>query len=58
MTAAYDHVVDVAHRIRESVTALGDALDAVKVYTEPAVARAVHQTACRSCEAKKTGRHE
>jgi len=41
MTAAYDHLVDVAHRIRESATALGDALDAVKVYTEPAVARAV-----------------
>jgi hypothetical protein len=41
MTAAYDHFVDVAHRIRESATALGDALDAVKVYSEPAVARAV-----------------
>lgn len=41
MTAAYDHFVDVAHRIRESATALGDALDAVKVYTEPAIARAV-----------------
>lgn len=41
MTAAYDHLVDVAHRIRESATALGDALDAVTVYTEPAVARAV-----------------
>jgi hypothetical protein len=32
MTAAYDHVVDLAHCIRESIT-LGDALDAVKVYT-------------------------
>jgi hypothetical protein len=41
MTAAYDGFVDVAHRIRESATALGAALDAVKVYTEPAVARAV-----------------
>jgi hypothetical protein len=41
MTAAYDHLVDVAQRIRESATALGDALDAVRVYTEPAVARAV-----------------
>jgi hypothetical protein len=41
MTAAYDHFVAVADRIRESATALGDALDAVKVYTEPAVARAV-----------------
>jgi hypothetical protein len=41
MTAAYDRFVDVAHRIRESATALGDALDAVNVYSEPAVARAV-----------------
>ena len=41
MTAPYDHFVDVAHRIRESARALGDALGAVKVYTEPAVARAV-----------------
>lgn len=41
MTAAYDDFVDVAQRIRESATALGDALDAVKVYTEPAIARAV-----------------
>ena len=41
MTAAFDHFVDVAHRIRESAAALGDALDAVQVYAEPAVARAV-----------------
>jgi hypothetical protein len=41
MTAAYDHLVDVAHRIRESATALGDALDAVRVYAEPPIARAV-----------------
>lgn len=41
MTAAYDNFVDVAQRIRESAAALGDALDAVKVYTEPAIARAV-----------------
>ena len=41
MTAAFDHFVDVAHRIRESAAALGDALDAVQVYVEPAVARAV-----------------
>ena len=41
MAAAFDHFVDVAHRIRESAAALGDALDAVQVYVEPAVARAV-----------------
>jgi hypothetical protein len=41
MTAAHDHFVDVATRIRESAAALGSALDAVQVYTEPAVARAV-----------------
>ena len=41
VTAAHEHFVEVAHRIRESATALGDALDAVQVYTEPAVARAV-----------------
>lgn len=41
MTAAHDHFVDVAHRIRESAAALGEALDAVQVYTEPAIARAV-----------------
>ena len=37
MTAAYDHLVDVAHTIRESATALAEALDAVQVYAEPAV---------------------
>lgn len=41
MTAAFDDFVDVAHRIRESAAALGDALDAVQVYVEPTVARAV-----------------
>lgn len=41
MTAIYEDFVDVAQRIRESAAALGDALDAVQVYAEPAVARAV-----------------
>lgn len=41
MTTAYDHFVGVADRIRESAVALGQALDAVQVYVEPAVARAV-----------------
>ncbi|BBX16265.1 hypothetical protein [Mycolicibacterium duvalii] len=41
MTAAHSHLVDVAQRIRESAAALGAALDAVDVYIEPSVARAV-----------------
>ncbi|MGE2833339.1 hypothetical protein [Mycobacterium sp. SMC-4] len=41
MTAAHSHLVDVAHRIQESAAALGEALDSVKVYAEPSVARAV-----------------
>lgn len=41
MTTAYDHFVDVADRIRESAAALGTAMDAVQVYVEPPVARAV-----------------
>ncbi|TSE00434.1 hypothetical protein FOS14_08440 [Skermania sp. ID1734] len=41
MTAAYESFVDVAHRIQRSAAALGEAIDAVQVYTEPAVARAV-----------------
>ncbi|MGE2731269.1 hypothetical protein [Mycolicibacterium vaccae] len=41
MTAAHSHLVDVAHRIRESAAALGEALDAVEIYAEPSVARAV-----------------
>ncbi|MGV9800748.1 hypothetical protein ACWDTP_22130 [Mycobacterium sp. NPDC003449] len=41
MTAAHDHLVDAAHRIREGAAALGQALESVRVYAEPAVARAV-----------------
>jgi len=41
MTTAAQPFIDVAQRIGASAKALGDALDAVDVYTEPAVARAV-----------------
>jgi hypothetical protein len=41
MTAPYDSLLDAAQRIRDSAAALGDALSAVQVYAEPAVARAV-----------------
>lgn len=41
MTAAHDHFVDAAQLIKESATALRDAVNAVQVYTAPAVARAV-----------------
>ncbi|MCH9761862.1 MAG: DUF2384 domain-containing protein [Actinomycetia bacterium] len=40
MTAAHP-LVEVAQRISASAKALGEAIDAVAVYTEPAVARAV-----------------
>ena len=39
MTPACDHVVDVAHCIRESIT-LGDAVDALQVYTRGRARRA------------------
>lgn len=41
MTAAAQPLIDVAQRISASAKALGEAIDAVQVYTEPAVARAV-----------------
>ena len=41
MAAAAQPLIDVAQRIRASAKALGDAIDAVDIYTEPAVARAV-----------------
>lgn len=39
--AAAQPLIDVAQRISASAKALGEAIDAVTVYTEPAVARAV-----------------
>lgn len=41
MTAAAQPFLDAAQRISASAEALGQAIDAVRIYTEPAVARAV-----------------
>lgn len=41
MTAAAAPLVETAQRINASARALGEAIDAVGIYTEPAVARAV-----------------
>lgn len=41
MTASAEPLLDAARRINASAKALGEAIDAVAVYTEPAVARAV-----------------
>ena len=39
MTAAAQPFLDAAQRISASAEALGQAIDAVRIYTEPAVAR-------------------